>query len=287
MKFRCYRKHWARKLSVFLAVAIFSMVTNVSVFAASSSNDAPVNIGSEPVSESSSNYSDEFKVYTDHIDQQLLDFQANPNFSEAQKEVAEEKAELLKALLSGKIVAQPRSSSCTNYVPFYRQVTNFYCGPASIQQTLGHYGYSPIPAQAEIYNDTQHSEWSKMISYLNQKLNPGNEPGYVCYDAWWNHSSKNMQTTITSIAGTGTPIIAHIEVSQAGRTSYTDTRHWPYTTGGHYLSISGYHNNGEKIELTDPFILDTPAGKSDSRYNGGKYQIDFDVLDATCDRLIL
>lgn len=274
MKSRLHLKQWIQKLVIFLVVFAFSIGTNISVFA----DSAP---------ESSSKNSDEFKPYTDHIDQQLAVIKANPSFSAAQKEAAEEKAELLKALLSGKSVVQPRSSSCTNYVPFYRQEENHYCGPASIQQTLGHYYYVPMPSQATIYAETGHSEWAYMISYLNQKLNPSQEPGYIYYDEWWNHSSKNMQTTITSIAGAGTPIIAHITVGQAGRTSYTDTRHWPYTTQGHYLSISGYYNNGGQIEVTDPFILDTNAGQSDSRYNGGKYQIDFDILDATCDRLIL
>lgn len=274
MKSRIHLKQWGQKLAIFLIIFVFSIGTNISVFADSGS-------------EYSSKNPDEFKPYTDHIDQQLAVIKTNPNFSVAQKAAAEEKAELLKALLSGEIVVQPRSSSCTNYVPFYPQKNDYYCGPASIQQTLGHYYYTPMPPQDTIYEETGHSEWGDMIAYLNQKLNPSEEPGYIYYQEWWNHSSKNMQTTITSIAGAGTPIIAHISVGQAGRTSYTDTRHWPYTTDGHYLSISGYYNNGSQIQVTDPFIMRTSVGKSDSRYNGGKYQIDFDVLDGTCDRLIL
>lgn len=276
MKSHLHRKQRIQKIVILLLIFVFSFANSISVFADS---------GSESLMPNSS----EFKLYTDQIDQQLAIFKADPHFSAAQKEAAVEKAELLKGLLSGRIVVQPRSSSCINYVPFYHQIEDNYCGPASIQQTLGHYDYAPMPDQKYIYDETHSSELSDMIEFLNSRLNPGPDPDptYVYYQAWWNHSSKNMQTTITSIAGTGTPIIAHISVGQAGRTSYTDTRHWPYTTDGHYLSISGYYNNGGQIQVTDPFILWTSAGKSDSRYNGGKYQIDFDVLDATCDRLIL
>lgn len=287
MKASRFLKQCAQKISAILAVAIFLAGTNTSAYADSRPTDALNGQRSEAVSETSVQNANEFKFYTDYIDQQLYAIKTNPNYSVAYKEAAEEKAELIKALLSGESVAQPRRSSCSNYVPFYPQETDFYCGPASIQQTMGHYDYIPMPSQSSIYSDTLNSEWSEMISYLNEKLNPDNEPGYICYGEWWNHSSKNMKTTITSIAGAGTPIIAHISVGQAGRTSYTDTRHWPYTTDGHYLSISGYQNSGNQIEVTDPFILETNVGQSDSRYNGGKYEIDFDVLNTTCDRLIL
>lgn len=291
MKSHRHLKQWVKKFSILLVALVVFIGTSISVFANSGAIDTPTTMFSESALESSPDDSNEFKVYTEQIDDQLATLKANPTFSTAQKEAAEEKATLLKALLTGKIAVQPRNSSCINYVPFYPQTTNYYCGPASIQQTMGHYYYSPMPTQSSIYSDTQNSELSKMVEYLNQKLNPDQTPGYICFQAWWNHSTKNMQTTITTIASCGTPIIAHITVEAGsqyvGRTSYTDTRHWPYTTNGHYLSISGYHNNGDQIEVTDPFILDTLAGQNDSRYDGGKYIIDFDILDATCDRLIL
>lgn len=224
------------------------------------------------------------------IDQQLQEIEATDTFSPEQKESAQKKAVLLKRLLTGQPVAMPRASSQYNRVPYYKQETNWYCAAATIQQTLGHYYYSPMPSQASIMTATANGDTNAMRNYLNGRLNPSSDPTYINYSVWWN--GGNMQNTIVSIASSGTPIVLHVKPlpsSVVGRTSYTDTTKWPYKNpnSGHYMSISGFANSGAQVEVTDPFIMWTDAGKSDPRYQDGKYMIDFSPLNTVGDRLIL
>lgn len=276
-----------RMLSIMLCIIlVFAMA--VPAFATDGDSTIPSKNSSNSET-SNGSYSINTQDQLKDIDQQLSNIEASSQFSEDQKQAAAEKAEYLKNLLSGNPVPVTYSDSQTNRVPYYRQEEDYYCGPASIQQTLGHYYYSPMPTQEDIYGDTDQGATAAMRDYLNACLNPDEIPGSIWYSVWWNHYTKNMKTTITAIAGAGTPIIVHVlPIYSAGRTSYTDTAHWPYTNtiSGHYMSISGYMNSGDQIQLTDPFIMWTSAGKSDSRYSTGKYYVDFAILDAVGDRLI-
>lgn len=225
------------------------------------------------------------------IDMQLDNFMSNNSITQKEKENAQKRASYLKGLISGTASSSKfgaRSSSISNYVPYCKQDTDYYCGPASVQQTLGHYHYAPIPPQSSIYSKTG-TDTTAICNYLNSLLNASNDPSYVKYTVWWNSSNKNMKTTVTAISGSGTPIIVHVKdisKSDAVRSSYTDTANWPYQTSGHYMSISGYKENGNKIELTDPYIMWSSKGKADSRYAAGKYYIDFSALNKKTDRMI-
>lgn len=226
------------------------------------------------------------------IDVQMEEIEENPNYNENFKTAAEEKATRLKALLSGQIQSNSRSESHLNYVPFYEQDDDYLCSAASIQQTIGGYLYpeSMMESQTEIY-DQVYGDSNEMKNYLNNFLNPNSEPGYIYYSVWWNSSNKNMKSTITSTVIGGTPIIVHVLpiTSNGQRTSYTDTSKWPYLnpSSGHYMSISGYKNNGNIIQLTDPYITWTAVGQTDPGYSGGKYDVNYSILNPVADRLII
>lgn len=220
------------------------------------------------------------------INEQLEEILNSPTCTAAQKNYAIEKAERIIQSLTVEPLTV-RSGGRTVYVPFYEQNNNYYCGPATVQQTLGAWG-ADVPDQETVAAALKTSsgvgtENENIRKYLNSALSPYG----AVFETWWNSSSKNLKNVVLDTIDLAEPIVLHIKsVTSAGRDSYNDTSKWPYRTSGHYLNISGYDSDGDLIQLTDPNITRTTEGKSDSRYSGGKYYMDYSVLNNYADRII-
>lgn len=160
----------------------------------------------------------------------------------------EDKSNFIKKLTDMQI--SPIISSVTSKVlsvPYYKQETGYYCGPATTKQTLQFVkGSSPSQSTiAKILGTTQSNgtDGTKIVSYLNASQNKIN---YVISKP---KSHDNFTSTINTALRSynSAPII---------RIKHTKTEGWPYNTNGHYLNISGQKMSGSTImhQLTDPYI---------------------------------
>ncbi|MFR6247183.1 MAG: C39 family peptidase [Romboutsia timonensis] len=175
------------------------------------------------------------------IEDQIEQVKNNDNLSQKDKE------EFLSKLEETKIMPYATSVvGVTKSVPYYKQETSYYCGPATTKQTL-QYVKGSSPTQKTIANSlgttTNGTDGTKIVSYLNANQS---KIKYIIAKP----SSQDNFTTLVNAAlrsYNSPPIL---------RVKYLSGDGWPYTTNGHFLNISGQRMNGTKIEhrLTDPYI---------------------------------
>jgi len=137
-------------------------------------------------------------------------------------------------------------------VKLFTQDTSYYCGPATVKQTL-HYINGSSPSQSTIASGigttTAGSALQPMVNYINSRINSR----YVIV-------SKPSKNRILQMVEYGVdnymPVICRLKFSRGGS--------WKYTTGGHFLNAHGYNSYGDEIVLTDPYIqwIDSSAGGS-------------------------
>lgn len=141
-------------------------------------------------------------------------------------------------------------------VPLCTQETRYYCGPATVQQTMKfNMGSAFTATQSEIAYDigttSAGSDLEPMLDYIFENTTHGFRGYLIAYMP----SIDDMQYMIASTTYFyhGTPI-ARIVFDRGGS--------WPYSSGGHFLNVSGYDygnmSNAEspsnEVRLTDPFI---------------------------------
>lgn len=157
-------------------------------------------------------------------------------------------------------------SASTISVTYYKQETSYYCGPATTKQTIQYMnGKSDTQSTiAKALGTTENgTDGTKIVEYLNGKQSR------VYWTIADDTSTSGLQTRIShAIAGdTKRPPIARTKFSKGGN--------WKYSTAGHFLNISGYTNNMEKVRITDPNI-----GRVDSSSSGSYYVTMKEIRDA-------
>ena len=141
-------------------------------------------------------------------------------------------------------------------VPLCTQETRYYCGPATVQQVMKlNMGTTFTATQDEIADDigttSAGSDLDPMVEYISNKT----DIGYRGYTIAYMPSIDDMQYMIgsTTFFFHGAPI-ARIVFDREGS--------WPYSSGGHFLNVSGYdygnmsnpESSSNEVRLTDPFI---------------------------------
>lgn len=203
-------------------------------------------------------------------DDQLSSYLERTDLTPTQRENAISKHNMGQYLANGgELVRIARSTSNTLSVPWYSQEESYYCGPATVKQTI-HYINGISDTQDEIADDLGTSanygtDTNNMCTYLN------NNTDYSYEVLWWWADASAFSNMVISDTDDDKPIIGHVIISTKGD--------WPYTTGGHYINYNGYSSSGETFNVTDPYV--DRFGDTD-----GKYTITNDEAERVTDRII-
>ena len=134
--------------------------------------------------------------------------------------------------------------NCTMAVPFYKQETRYFCGPATARQTIAYIKGSALSQStlASIMGTTSSNgtDGSRVVSCINAY-----QTRYL-YQRLYPTSESSMITVAGKAINTwAAPPILHVKMD-AG---------WPYTSKGHYMNISGIKKSGSRVmfEVTDPY----------------------------------
>ena len=158
-------------------------------------------------------------------------------------------------------------------VPYYKQESNDYCGPATTKQTLQYINGTSLSQDA--YADLVGGWSSSKGRYCNSSDKGGSYASamtrivpvvndrqtrvhYVTVmKSDYDMDQGDMKALINCGMVRNYPPILNVKVS--GITPNTSSSSlnaaWPYTTKGHYLNISGQFARGTGYYLTDPFYL--------------------------------
>lgn len=148
--------------------------------------------------------------------------------------------------------------NCTMAVPFYKQETRYFCGPATARQTIAYIKGSALSQStlASIMGTTSSNgtDGSRVVSCINAY-----QTRYL-YQRLYPTSESSMITVAgKAINNWAAPPILHVKM--------TTTTGWKYTSPGHYMNISGIEKSGSGVmfEVTDPYstwvLSDVPNGK--------------------------
>lgn len=145
-------------------------------------------------------------------------------------------------------------------VPYCKQETNYYCGPATAKQTISAFNGS-AESQDEIWKQIKASsenstEGDKLRTYLNSQQNT------TTYGLVYPASASAMSNDIYYDLNKKIPVVLWVKLTKGGNWLYS-------TSGGHFLNASGINTGGSLIEVTDPYI-----GWVDAKtYPSGKYWV--------------
>lgn len=159
-------------------------------------------------------------------------------------------------------------------VPYCKQETNYYCGPATAQQTVRFFTNSIEESQDDIwksvgveYSGTKGTSGDLLKNYVNSKQSTHT------YALTYPSSASGMSQDIYSDINSDVPVILWVKVQKGGNWLYS-------TSGGHFMNASGINTGGSLIEVTDPYI-----GWVDELNFSGKYWITADeAYSATTSR---
>lgn len=133
-------------------------------------------------------------------------------------------------------------------VPYCKQETNYYCGPATAQQTVRFYTNSIEESQDDIwksvgveYSGTKGTSGDLLKNYVNSKQSTNT------YALEYPSSASDMSQDIYSDINRDVPVILWVKVQKGGNWLYS-------TSGGHFMNASGINTGGSLIEVTDPYI---------------------------------
>lgn len=145
-----------------------------------------------------------------------------------------------------KKINQKGSRATTYYtldVPTFQQETNYYCGPATVKQTV-HFIKGASNSQSFYANALETTSAGTDMTKIPGVLRTysGGDYNYVSigdYTNWCNQLIGGLST--------GLPPILDINTKNVSV--------WPYATSGHFLNVSGYNNNPTvKVRVTDPYV---------------------------------
>jgi len=146
------------------------------------------------------------------------------------------------------------------------QPNGYYCGPAATRIALSAHGQPPtFDALATELGTTR--EGTKSIDDLTRVLNEhtGGRYASVKFDSATvsDEQTDKLRADIMAAINDGDPVVANI-VGQVTDTKGEKHRY----AGGHYLTITGYSDNGHTVHITDPA----------DRKGSNEYQLPIDTL---------
>lgn len=130
------------------------------------------------------------------------------------------------------------------------QPNGYYCGPAASRIALSAHGTPPsFDALAQDLGTTRAGTQS--IDDITRVLNEHRGGGYtsVKFDAPTVTAEQTaaLRTDVTTAISQGDPVVANI----VGQVYDTDGDKHRYA-GGHYVTITGYSDDGQTVTITDP-----------------------------------
>jgi hypothetical protein len=146
------------------------------------------------------------------------------------------------------------------------QPNGYYCGPAATRIALSAHGQPPsFDALAKDLGTTR--DGTKSIDDITRVLNQHTGGRYtaVKFDnpTVTDEQTNQLRTDIMTAINDGDPVVANI-VGQVTDTKGETHRY----AGGHYLTITGYTDNGHTVTITDPA----------DRKGSNEYQLPIDTL---------
>ncbi|MCQ4935561.1 MULTISPECIES: C39 family peptidase [Anaerotignum] len=166
------------------------------------------------------------------------------------------------SVLSQSKVARSASSGGALGVKVFTQEEEYYCGPATVKQTL-HYinGYSS--SQKSIANaigtTPAGSNLEPMVEYINDNKDYGST--YVIISQ---PSKSKILRMVEYAVDHETPVVCRLRFKRTGS--------WEYKTNGHFLNANGFNSYGDEILLTDPNIKNVRPSA------GGSYWVTLNEL---------
>lgn len=134
-------------------------------------------------------------------------------------------------------------------VPHYKQENEYYCGPATVKQTLQYINNSSL-SQTEYANKLgttpAGTDMTKIAPLINTYV-----PSSKAYSYQSIGSFSHYLSSIYAALCQNKPIIIDMKAQ--------DGDGWSYTTDGHFLNISGINSNAtiNKLKVTDPNSTDS------------------------------
>lgn len=214
-----------KKLITTISVMLMILASAVNVFADT------VNDTKESIQES------DFSVLDGDMS---IEEGASPYIPAEDKKLNEEKLEAMEAWLSSRI-SGPTYMDLS--VPICKQINGYYCGPATVQQTIKFYkGSAPeqTTLAAQLGTTTAGTDMTKISGVLNANL------GYNQYSMITIGTESDWTNKITYALSINKPVVIDIKASPA--------LGWLYRTEGHFLNVSGYNRgvSPSQVKVTDP-----------------------------------
>lgn len=144
-------------------------------------------------------------------------------------------------------------------VPHYKQINDWYCGPATTAQTIRFYNKKAQLTQTtlgkELGTTTNGTAYSSIKKVLNSRSFIKKKYGF--YNVTGKHKELIGEWLAYS-AQTGRPVVLNIAIFSGNKTSKRDLG---YVSSGHFLNSTGVYGDPlhsgpgtvDKIEVTDPF----------------------------------
>lgn len=192
----------------------------------------------------------------DNLDTEIQAVLNDNTLSEQEKNAKVEKLNIYR--IDKAISRSTSKSSAKLNVWVATQQNDYYCGPATVQQTLTYTNGSSASQDtiaSAIGTTKAGSALSNMVSYVNDHINDGSHVGY---DIISDPNVAQIQSTIEYACNIGHPIMCRLKFSKGGD--------WAYSTNGHFMNANGYKDYGEYIYVTDPNIKRVNSSASGSYY---------------------
>ena len=146
------------------------------------------------------------------------------------------------------------------------QPNGYYCGPAATRIALSAHGQPPsFDTLAKDLGTTR--DGTKSIDDITRVLNQHTGGRYTAVKidnpTVTKEQTDQLRTDIMAAINDGDPVVANI----VGQVTDTNGEKHRYA-GGHYLTITGYTNNGNTVTITDPA----------DRKGSNEYQLPIDTL---------
>ncbi|MDR2043335.1 MAG: C39 family peptidase [Clostridium sp.] len=139
-------------------------------------------------------------------------------------------------------------------VPVFTQETAYYCGPATVKQTLTYINGS-APSQSVIEGEIGTTSAGSVLQYMLDYINE--EQDENIYVIVHQPSEQAIQTMVYNAVLHSAPAICRVAFSA----SFPDGS-WKYSTNGHYMNANGYSGYGAEILVTDPNIINVDPNET-------------------------
>lgn len=133
-------------------------------------------------------------------------------------------------------------SACTINVTCYKQETDYWCGPATVQQVIKWVTgtkYEQSTLASALGTTTAGTDMTKIPGVLNDYID---EEHYV-YASIEDQSSwyEKIQSSVYN----DRPAVLDIDTTKVDA--------FAYNTSGHFVNVSGYDTSENKVRITDPY----------------------------------